>query len=168
MGGFGAISYASRRPQLLSRGSRVQRDPRHPPPHHRAALPRPVRNLAAADATVTPLGYDALALFGDPAAQRAVWAAHNPADLVANLRGTKLFVSCNEGCRSARPPGTDPSGILVQLEGALFRQNQEFIARATSLGLDNTVDLYGAGTRTWPYWARDEKAFPLLMRAIGA
>jgi diacylglycerol O-acyltransferase / trehalose O-mycolyltransferase / mycolyltransferase Ag85 len=31
------------------------------------------------------------------------------------------------------------------------------------------VDLYGAGTHTWPYWARQlEKAFPLLMRSIGA
>ena len=121
-------------------------------------------------AFLAPLGYDPLALFGDPTAQRAVWEAHNPADLVANLRGTKLFVSCGNGhVGPLDPPGTDPSGLLVQLEAALSLQNQEFIRRATALGLDLTVDLYGAGTHTWPYWARElEKAFPLLMGAIGA
>jgi S-formylglutathione hydrolase FrmB len=55
------------------------------------------------------------------------------------------------------------------LEAALLLQNQEFIGRATALGLDLTTDLYGPGTHTYPYWARElDRAFPLLMGAIGA
>jgi S-formylglutathione hydrolase FrmB len=121
-------------------------------------------------AFLAPLGYDPLALFGDPTAQRSVWEAHNPADLVAGLHGTKLFVSCGSGrVGPLDPPGTDPSGLLVQLEAALLLQNQEFIRRVISLGLDVTTDFYGPGTHTWPYWARElERSFPLLMQAIGA
>jgi len=72
-----------------------------------------------------------VALFGDPVAQSSIWAAHNPADLVEGLRGTMLFVSCGNGqVGLLDPPGTDPSGLLVQLEAALLLHNQEFVARA--------------------------------------
>jgi diacylglycerol O-acyltransferase/trehalose O-mycolyltransferase len=169
MGGFGAMSYAARRPGFFRAAASFSGvlDTLHPTV---APLFPGLYATWLLQTFVTPLGYDALALFGDPVAQRAVWAAHNPADLVENLRGTKLFVSCGNGhVGPLDPPGTDPSGVLVQLEAALSLQNQEFVARAASRGLDITVDLYGAGTHTWPYWARQlEKAFPLLMRAIGA
>jgi diacylglycerol O-acyltransferase / trehalose O-mycolyltransferase / mycolyltransferase Ag85 len=169
MGGFGAMSYASRRPGFFRAAAAFSGvlDTLHPTV---APLFPGLYATWLLQTFVTPLGYDALALFGDPTAQRDVWAAHNPADLVANLRGTKLFVSCGNGqVGPLDPSGTDPSGLLVQLEAALFLQNQEFVTRADRLGLDITVDFYGAGTHTWPYWARElEKAFPLLMGSIGA
>jgi S-formylglutathione hydrolase FrmB len=169
MGGFGVMSYAGRRPGFFRAAASFSGvlntlhptvDPLFPGLYATWVL----------QAFLAPLGYDPLALFGDPTLQRAVWEAHNPADLVGNLRGTKLFVSCGNGqVGPLDPPGTDPSGLLVHLEAALSLQNQEFIRRATGLGLDLTADLYGAGTHTWPYWARElERAFPLLMRAIGA
>lgn len=168
MGGFGVMSYAGRRPGFFRAAASFSGvlDTLHPTV---APLFPGLYATWLLQTFVTPLGYDALALFGDPTAQRAVWAAHNPADLVENLRGTKLFVSCGNGhVGPLDPPGTDPSGLLVQLEAALSLQNQEFVARAASRGLDITVDFYGAGTHTWPYWARQlEKAFPLLMQAIG-
>lgn len=169
MGGFGAMSYAGRRPGFFRAAAAFSGvlDTLHPTV---APLFPGLYATWLLQTFVTPLGYDALALFGDPTAQRHVWAAHNPADLVANLRGTKLFVSCGNGqVGPLDPPGTDPSGLLVQLEAALSLQNREFVARADRLGLDLTVDFYGAGSHTWPYWARElEKAFPLLMGSIGA
>jgi diacylglycerol O-acyltransferase/trehalose O-mycolyltransferase len=169
MGGFGVMSYAGRRPGFFRAAASFSGvlDTLHPTV---APLFPGLYATWLLQTFVTPLGYDALALFGDPTAQRDVWAAHNPADLVANLRGTKLFVSCGNGeVGPLDPPGTDPSGLLAQLEAALLLQNREFVERADRLGLDITVDFYGAGTHTWPYWARElEKAFPLLMRAIGA
>jgi diacylglycerol O-acyltransferase / trehalose O-mycolyltransferase / mycolyltransferase Ag85 len=169
MGGFGAMSYAARRPGFFRGAAAFSGvlDTLHPTV---APLYPGLYATWLLQTFVTPLGYDALALFGDPTAQRDVWAAHNPADLVANLRGTKLFVSCGNGqVGLLDPPGTDPSGLLVQLEAALFLQDREFVARAERLGLDITVDFYGAGTHTWPYWARElERSFPPLMRAIGA
>ena len=169
MGGFGTMSYPARHPGFFRAAASFSGvlDTLHPTV---APLFPGLYATWLLQTFVTPLGYDALALFGDPTAQRDVWAAHNPLDLVANLRGTKLFVSCGNGhVGPLDPPGTDPSGLLVQLEAALLLQNQAFVARAQSLGLDLTVDFYGAGTHTWPYWARElERAFPLLMRSIGA
>ena len=169
MGGFGVMSYAGRRPGFFRAAASFSGvlNTLHPTV---APLFPGLYATWVLQAFLAPLGYDPLSLFGDPVAQRDVWAAHNPADLVGNLRGTKLFVSSGNGhVGPLDPPGTDPSGLLVQLEGALLSQNQEFIRRATALGLDLTTDLYGPGTHTWPYWARElEKAFPLLMQAIGA
>jgi diacylglycerol O-acyltransferase / trehalose O-mycolyltransferase len=169
MGGFGTMSYPARRPGFFRAAASFSGvlDTLHPTV---APIFPGLYATWLLQTFVAPLGYDPLALFGDPAAQRDVWAAHNPADLVANLRGTKLFVSCGNGqLGSLDPPGTDPSGLLVQLEAALLLQSREFVARAERLEIDVTVDFYGAGTHTWPYWARElEKAFPLLMGAIGA
>jgi S-formylglutathione hydrolase FrmB len=169
MGGFGVMSYAGRRPGFFQAAASFSGvlDTLHPTV---APLFPGLYATWVLQAFLAPLGYDPLSLFGDPVAQRDVWAAHNPSDLVANLRGTKLFVSCGNGhVGPLDPPGTDPAGLLVQLEAALLLQNQEFISRATALGLDLTTDLYGPGTHNWPYWARElEKAFPLLMSAIGA
>jgi diacylglycerol O-acyltransferase / trehalose O-mycolyltransferase len=169
MGGFGVMSYAARRPGFFRAAASFSGvlDTLHPTV---APIFPGLYATWLLQTFVAPLGYDPLALFGDPTAQRDVWAAHNPADLVADLRGTKLFVSCGNGqVGPLDPPATDPSGLLVQLEAALFLQNREFVARAERLGLDLTVDFYGAGTHTWPYWSRElEKAFPLLMGAIGA
>ena len=169
MGGFGVMSYAARRPGFFRAAAAFSGvlDTLHPTV---APLYPGLYATWLLQTFVTPLGYDALSLFGDPTAQRGVWSAHNPADLVANLRGTKLFVSCGDGhVGPLDPPGTDPAGVLVGLEAALFLQNREFVARAERLGLDLTVDFYGPGTHTWPYWARElEKAFPLLLGALGA
>ncbi len=169
MGGFGVMSYAGRRPGFFRAAASFSGvlNTLHPTV---APLFPGLYATWVLEAFLGPLGYDPLSLFGDPVAQRGVWAAHNPSDLVANLRGTKLFVSSGNGhVGPLDPPGTDPSGLLVQLEAALLLQNQEFIRRATALGLDLTTDLYGPGTHTWPYWARElDKAFPLLMGTIGA
>ncbi|MFD5750691.1 alpha/beta hydrolase [Streptomyces sp. NPDC127033] len=166
MGGFGAMSYAARHPGSFSAAASFSGtlDTLHP-------TTEPVSSERYAtwllQTHIAPNGYDALDLFGDPAAQRAVWAAHNPADLVKDLRGTKLFVSCGNGRIGPLDPSeTDPSDVSVQFEASQLLQNQEFVKRATRFGLDVTFETY-TGSHTWPYWAREiEKAFPLLMRAI--
>ena len=169
MGGFGAMSYAGRHPELFRAAASFSGvlDTAHPT----AAPIFPGRySTWLLQTFFQPLGYDPLALFGDPTAQADIWAAHNPADLVENLRGIALFVSCGNGqLGPLDPPGSDPSGLLAQLEAALLLHNQEFVARAQALDLDVTADFYGPGTHTWPYWQRQLRvAFPLLMAAIGA
>jgi S-formylglutathione hydrolase FrmB len=167
MGGFGAVSYAARRPGFFRAAASFSGtlDTLHP-----TIEPVASGTFAAwlLQANYAPSGYDPLALFGDPVEQRAVWAAHNPADLAASLRGVKLFVSCGNGrIGPLDPPGTDPASLGLRFEAAQSRQNREFLARAEALGLDIAFESY-AGSHSWPYWARElEKAFPLLMRAIG-
>jgi diacylglycerol O-acyltransferase/trehalose O-mycolyltransferase len=169
MGGFGVMSYAGRRRGFFRAAASFSGvlDTLHPTV---APIFPGLYATWLLQTFGTPLGYDALSLFGDPTAQRAVWEAHNPVDLVEGLRGTRLFVSCGNGqVGPLDPPGTDPSDLLVKLEAALLLQSQEFVARANGLGLHLTVDFYGAGTHAWPYRARElERAFPLLMGAIGA
>lgn len=169
MGGFGAISYAARHPELFRAAAAFSGilDTRHPTVVPIFPGPYPTWLIQT---FLQPLGYDALALFGDPIAQADIWAAHNPADLVENLRGIALFVSCGNGQLGPfDPPSADPSDLLAQLEAALLLQNQEFVARARGLGIDVAVDFYGPGIHTFPYWQRElHVAFPLLMRAIGA
>ena len=169
MGGFGAMSYAGRHPELFRAAAAFSGvlDTTHPTVAPIFPGPYPTWLMQT---FLQPLGYDALALFGDPVAQADIWADHNPADLVANLRGLALYVSCGNGqLGPLDPPGTDPSGLLAQLEAALLLHNHEFVARAHELDIDVTVDFYGAGTHTWPYWRRQlNVALPLLMEAIGA
>ena len=168
MGGFGVMSYAGRRPGFFQvaasfSGTLDTLYPSVGPLSSGPFAPWLLKTFYA------PVGYDPLALFGDPTAQRSVWAAHNPADLVGNLGGTKLYVSCGDGhVGPLDPPGTDPSSLGVLFEASQLLQNREFIRRATSLGLELTSDFY-TGSHSWPYWARQlTKAFPLLMHAIGA
>ena len=169
MGGFGAMSYAGRHRELFSAAAAFSGvlDTTHPTVAPIFPGPYPTWLMQT---FLQPLGYDPSALFGDPVEQADIWASHNPADLVENLRGMALFVSCGNGnLGPLDPPGTDPAGLLAQLEAALLLHNQEFVARAHERGIDVTVDFYGPGTHTWPYWSRQLRvAFPLLMRAIGA
>ncbi|GAA4705048.1 hypothetical protein Prum_009200 [Phytohabitans rumicis] len=83
MGGFGAVSYAGRRPGFF-------------------------RAVASFSGTLDTLHPTVEPISPGP---YATWLlqAHNPADLLQNLRGTKLFVSCGDGqVGPLDPPGTDP------------------------------------------------------------
>lgn len=144
MGGYGAITYAARHPGLFKAA---------------ASFSGPLDILAEKDFIGPDVG-----LWGDPDAQRDVWQAHNPIDLAESLRGTALFVSWGEGGQGPldpEPPGDD---------GEAFRalSNQAFVKRLGELGIPATVDDYGPGTHTWPYFERElHKSLPLLLQALG-
>jgi S-formylglutathione hydrolase FrmB len=169
MGGFGAMSYAGRRPDLFRAAASFSGvlDPLHPTVAPITSSPYPDWLMQT---FMAPLGYDPLGLWGHPVEQASIWRAHNPVDLVANMRGLKLFVSCGNGqLGPLDPPGSSPTALLALLEAALLSQSQKFVERARALGLDLTVDFYGPGTHTFPYWERElQRAFPLLTSAIGA
>jgi diacylglycerol O-acyltransferase/trehalose O-mycolyltransferase len=144
MGGYGAMTYAARQPGLFKAA---------------ASFSGPLDILAEKDF----IGPD-VALWGDPDAQKDVWQAHNPIDLADALRGTALFVSWGEG--GMGPLDVDPSGD----DGEAFRalSNQAFVQRLEELGIPATVDDYGPGTHTWPYFERElHRALPLLLQALG-
>ncbi|MEU0520253.1 alpha/beta hydrolase family protein [Streptosporangium sp. NPDC006007] len=152
MGGFGAMSYAARHPGLFQAAASFSGVL-----HTRDGYDGVQRLLGR-------YGEDSADLWGDP--QDPEWAAHNPADLTARLRGTRLFVSCGDGS----PGPLDPAGTAVDRgETALLRQAQTFVERARADGDSITVDFYGPGTHSWPYWRRGlERALPMLMGSIGA
>ncbi len=157
MGGFGAMSYAARHPDLIAAAASF------------SGLLDPQLDRAAR-ATVLGLvdsqGDPPLDLWGDPVADARTWRAHNPTALAADLAGTALFVSSGNGKAGRLDPRFTPPD---DIEPGVLRQTRSFVARLRRLGIGAQVDLYGDGTHSWPYWQRElHRSWPLLMRAIGA
>jgi len=156
MGGLGALGYAARHPGMFGAAASFSGllDTRA----HRGADSRGLLDLIASH------GEDALALWGDPVRQADRWAAHNPYDLAGRLRGTRLFVSSGTG----DPGPLDAPGTRVDAtERFVDAETVAFVGRLRRLHVRATVDLYGPGTHTWPYWQRElHRSWPLLARAL--
>ena len=54
------------------------------------------------------------------------------------------------------------------IEASLHPQNVALAERLQRLHIPATIDFYGPGTHSWPYWQRElHRALPLLLRALG-
>jgi S-formylglutathione hydrolase FrmB len=151
MGGFGALSYAARHPRMFRAA---------------ASYSGVVHPLFAPGALLPLIGAyvpDASALWGDPVAQRAIWEAHDPFALAPRLRRHPLFLSVGDG--TAGP--FDPPGRTDGQERFLHDVNAALAMRLEQLHIPATIDFYGPGTHTWPYWERElHRSLPLLLRAL--
>jgi diacylglycerol O-acyltransferase/trehalose O-mycolyltransferase len=108
---------------------------------------------------------DPLDIWGDPKRQRRVWAAHDPTELAARLRGTWLFVSAGDGQLGPFEQPGDPRDVV---EATVQREGRAFARRLQRLHVPVEADLYGHGVHAWPYWERElERSLPLLLGALG-
>ncbi|MFJ4713764.1 alpha/beta hydrolase [Streptomyces sp. NPDC088785] len=156
MGGQGALLYAARHPGMF-RAAASYSGSAHP--------------LLDDESTTRILGFfaaqgtDPLRVWGDPVAQRAVWAAHDPYHLAARLRTLPVYLSSGDG--TAGP--LDPPGATNPLEADFNRQNHALADRLRRLGARHlTTHFYGPGTHTWPYWQRELHAsLPMLLHGLG-
>jgi S-formylglutathione hydrolase FrmB len=143
MGGFGAMSYAARNPGMYAA----------------AASYSGVVDTSGPENRMDP------AVWGDKTEQADIWKAHNPLDLAAGLEGTDLFISYGDGTPG---PFDDPDGLSESFEWQVGQQNERFAARLGELGIPVTVDAYGAGTHTWPYFDQELKAsMPMILESLG-
>jgi S-formylglutathione hydrolase FrmB len=158
-GGFGALSYAARHPDLFtsvasfSGGCVIDRDPQ--------AID--VSTAIIQYTTGTLSGADPDAVFGPRATQELNWQAHDPGTLVENLRGMDVELWTGNGSPGPLdPPGSGPSAIEVITYGA----TQLFDGFLTDAGIPHAYTDYGPGTHSFPYWARDlaEYVPPLMQR----
>lgn len=152
MGGFGAMSYAARHPDLFAAAGSfsggVDTD-----------LFWPLGSLVLSSYTAF-----SACIWGDPITQQVNVEAHDPTMLAGNLRGVDLFVATGNGQLGPYDKGPDPFGQLVEL-GA-WEMNMQFLAALNHSGVPVTTWLYGAGTHTWPYWRADLARFlPYAMAA---
>jgi diacylglycerol O-acyltransferase / trehalose O-mycolyltransferase len=156
MGGQGALAYAARHPGLFRAAASFSGivDTRLSPQESMRYV-----NL------VRSQGEDPGHLWGDPRGDSAIWAAHNPYDLAAKLRGTQLFVAVGSG----QPGPLDSAGTAASaIESSLAAENAAFAERLRALKIPAQFDFYGPGTHSWPYWQRDlHHAWPLLQHALG-
>jgi S-formylglutathione hydrolase FrmB len=141
MGGFGAMSYAARHPDLFAAA---------------ASFSGAVDTNNPLDIAVT-----AATIFGPRATEQVIRRAHNPLDLAGNLRGLSLTIRTGNG-RPGGPYG--PSAGTDIVEFAVHQMSVGFHARLVALRIPSIWDDYGPGGHLWPYWQRDlRQTLPTFM-----
>lgn len=150
MGGFTAMSYAGRHPDLFAAAASFS-----------GAVDtndgevQPVIGLEAlADGGATPD-----AIWGPRLTSEIVWRAHNPWDLADNLRGMTLSIRTGNG----QPPPDQP-GPYDPIEGGVHTMSVSLHSRLDELGIAHVFEDYGPGTHTWPFWQQDlRRELPLIL-----
>jgi S-formylglutathione hydrolase FrmB len=154
-GGFCAMSYAARHPDLFTTAVSFSGAPDIAYDLEAQALVTPIINA-------TEVFLDGAApnsMFGDRITEELNWAAHDPATLAGNLRGMKLLLYSGNGVPGPLDSRVDGGAVLV--EAGVATLTQLFHNDLQALGIPSTYDAYGPGTHSWPYWTRD------LTEAIG-
>jgi S-formylglutathione hydrolase FrmB len=149
MGGFGAVSYAARRPGMF-RAAAGYSGPVH--------LLHP-RFLELFD-TTDPA---ALVLWGHPVDQRHVWEAHDPYHLAARLRPIPVYLSSGNGTPGPLDPPGEPTDPIEEFLNDL---NQSLATRLRQAGVQVTTH-FTTGTHSPPYWQRElHRSLPMLLAAL--
>lgn len=162
-GGFGSMSYAARHPDLFVAAAAFSGAP--------DIARNPVARTAGAGvvgAIMTGLnGVQANAPFGDPVRQAINWRGHNPASLVRNLADTDLRLWVGNGQAGPLDPPGPPDPGSSGIEAIVHASTTYFAEAADAAHVSYRLHDYGPGTHTWPYWARDLRAYlPGLARVL--
>lgn len=161
-GGFGSLSYAARHPDLFtsaaafSGGCQIDRD--------QEAIDTSTAIIMLTTGVLS--GKDPNAIFGPRDVYPLNWRAHDPASLVTNLRGMDIQLWTGDGARGPLDPGP-PTTALDPIEVATFGATRLFHGHLEESRIPHGYYYYGAGTHSWPYWARDLREYmPLLMARL--
>jgi S-formylglutathione hydrolase FrmB len=155
MGGFGAMSYAGRHPDLFAWAGSF------------SGAVDVIHNWPV----VGVIDMEAFAdgglpddQFGDRGLNEPNWRAHDPWDLAANLRGMTLQIDTGNG----QPGPYDSNGLWWDpVEQQIHEMSVSFHQRLAALGIPHTWDDYGPGTHTWPYWQRDlRQSIPSILSTL--
>jgi hypothetical protein len=99
---------------------------------------------------------------GNPVTDNINWQGHDPATLMENLRGMSIDMWTGEGIDGPYDAQPNPAGTLI--EGAVYQSTQHFYDHLVAQGIPAYYDNYVYGTHSFPYWARDLKAYlPKMM-----
>jgi S-formylglutathione hydrolase FrmB len=161
-GGFGAMSYAARHPDLFAAAASFSGAPDidHDP-------------VAAVGATAVidaiAVAYDGVqpdAMFGSRLTDEINWQGHDPTDLATNLRGMSLSLYTATGLPGSLDP-PNPGLPAMGIEALTHISTLGFHQRLVQLRIPSVLDDYVFGTHTFPYWARDLRWYlPALMRTF--
>ncbi len=150
MGGFGALSYAARHPDMFVSVAGFS------PAANTNYLP-----FIVLQETGSSDGDPTVNLWGDRTTQEVRWRAHNPWDLAANYRGLQVSLRYGNGDPGGPYGGGDP------IEAGVHEMSTELDRRLTALGIPHLNDDYGPGGHAWDYWQRDlTEELPLVMKTF--
>src|SRR4051812_44005580 len=159
-GGFGALHYASRHPDMFvaAAGFSAAVDTNTPP----VVAGKVIDGLAAQD------GGGPGSLFGLRETEEVRWRGHNPWDLASNLRDMSLTVRTGNGMAGGQFGGGGPSDpVGMFLETSCHDMSVSFHERLDALGISHVWEDYGPGTHNYDYWREDlRKTLPEFMRVF--
>lgn len=156
-GGFGAMSYATRHPDLFVAAAAFSGavDTNTPP----VVAGKVIDGLAAQDRGGPG------SLFGLRETEEVRWRGHNPWDLAENLKAMSVTLRTGNGQAGGTYGGGgpfDPGGTF--LETACHDMSVSLHNQLIGLGIDHVWDDYGPGTHSFPYWNRSlERTLPDFM-----
>jgi diacylglycerol O-acyltransferase/trehalose O-mycolyltransferase len=154
MGGFGAMSYAGRHPDLYRAAASFSGAVD-------TLYPAPATNVLFLSGTV------GIGIWGDPATNEAVWRAHNPPDLVGRLHGVALFLATGDGTMGG-PAGDIPEPAAYAIEQIVDQMTLSFARALDGAGVPYAKDFYKGGYHGWPYWERElHWSLPQIVSLIG-
>ncbi|MEV6905796.1 alpha/beta hydrolase family protein [Amycolatopsis sp. NPDC051071] len=155
IGGYGALAYAFKHKGMFAAAASYSGVPNTLYP----GIPLFIQGILARAGI-----FNYLELWGDSWGMWPLWSANNPYDHVDDLRGTALYLSCGNG----KSGPLDPPGQSDILEPSALSASTSFTDRLKSKGIPVTVDYYGLGTHSWPYWQRAlRNSWPVLAGALG-
>jgi S-formylglutathione hydrolase FrmB len=134
MGGMGAFSYAARHPDLFV--------------------------AAASFSGALDLSLETNNI-GSSTAGSWYWSGHDPVELAGNLAGLTVYLASGNGS----PGSLDPAGTARDdSEATKLVEFKHMVTALQSAHVAATLDAYGPGTHTFPYFQRAfHKALPLIM-----
>ena len=152
MGGFGAMSYAARHPDLFVAAAAFS---------GAVDINDPIYN-GEVDSFGAQDGAKPGQIFGPRATELVRWKGHNPSDLYRNLRGLRLTLRTGNG-----QPGGDFGGGPDPVEMGVHAQMTTLHERLAAAHLPHVWDDYGPGAHAWLYWARDlRETLPQILTAF--
>lgn len=153
MGGFSALSYAARHPDLFAAAASFS----GAVDTNKTEVQPVIEGETLADGGATPD-----AIWGPRLTSEIVWRTHNPWDLAANLADMTLSVRTGNG-----QPGPGDTTLFDPIEAGVYDMSVSLHDRLAALRLPHVWDAYGNGTHSWPYWQRDLKLeLPRIMRTF--
>ncbi len=157
-GGFGAMSYAARHPDMFAVAASFSGAPE---------IDRDAVVIPASTAVIEAIavGLDGVpygSVFGNRAGREINWKGHDPATLMPNLRGMGLYLWTATGLPGPYDTGLDPGASTI--EAITHVSTQLFHKHLVAAGIPSHYDDYVFGTHSFPYWAQDLREFvPALM-----
>jgi len=147
MGGFGAMTYPARHPDMFVAAASFSG----------AVNTNELPPTGEADESSFDGGAP-YATWGPRQTQEVRWRAHNPWDLAANLRGLNLTIRTGNGQSGGPYGGGDP------IESYVHQASLDLHNRLVALHIKHVWDDYGPGGHDWPYWQRDlRQTLPAIM-----
>ena len=141
MGGFGAMSYAARHPDLFVSAASFS------------------GAVDTNDRVLWPL--IGSAVFGSRTTAEVRWRGSNPVDLAANLADLRLILYSGNG-----EPGLIDA-VFDLVERVVYQQSEGLHEALSRLGIPHDWIDYGPGSHTWVFWQQDLRdLLPALMQTF--